>query len=67
MCHTICAPRIYTCGHRVDDYEYIDCEDYTKNGACDTRDKVDYWAGSKRTKGDCPECAEAAKAAVPET
>jgi len=57
MCRTTSAPRTYTCGHREDGYEYLDCADYLKDGSCATRATVDYWAGSKRAKGDCPSCA----------
>lgn len=51
------APKIYSCGHRDNSYEYLDCPDYLKDGTCTTRETVDYWAGSKRAKGDCADCA----------
>src|SRR5579859_725869 len=57
MCRTTSAPKIYWCGHREDGYEYLDCPDYLKDGTCTTRETVDYWAGSKRAKGDCTDCA----------
>jgi hypothetical protein len=57
MCRTTSAPKIYSCGHREDGYEYLDCPDYLKDGTCTTRETVDYWAGSKRAKGDCTDCA----------
>ena len=57
MCRTTSAPKIYSCGHREDRYEYFDCQEYLKNGICATRETVDYWAGSKRAKGDCSNCA----------
>src|SRR5947199_587776 len=57
MCRTTSAPKIYSCGHREDGYEYVDCPGYLKEGTCATRETVDYWAGSKRAKGDCTDCA----------
>ena len=48
---------MYSCGHREDSYEHVDCADFEKNNTCDTRETVDYWAGSKRTKDTCSDCA----------
>src|ERR1700685_934640 len=58
MCRTTSAPKYYSCGHRDETLEYVDCKEWEENEACATRDTVDYWAGSKRVKGDRPTCVE---------
>lgn len=58
MCRTTSAPKYYSCGHKDETLEYVDCKEWEENETCATRDTVDYWAGSKRVKGDCPICVE---------